>query len=273
MADVRLASTVMLLRDGSSGLEVFMVQRHRRSGFLPRAWVFPGGRVDARDHLDGNRHVQGGDQLASAFGVERGLGVAHAVAGIRETFEEAGVWLGSGILPDTLREPLNNGDVAFDAVLEAHGAQVDLDQLVPWSWWVTPEIEPKRYDTRFVAVHLQGPVEASHDDKEVVDSRWVSPRAVLAAEDQEAFPLAPPQWWTFRELARFGTVAEALASDRPTATPIQPVMNMSDAGLWLLLPGHPEHPAPAIDGVADRITFESSWVAWRGDERLPPVPA
>lgn len=271
MADARLATTVMLLRDGPTGLEVFMVQRHRRSGFLPRAWVFPGGRVDDADHLAKSPRVQGGGGLAAAFGVSHELGVAHAVAGVRETFEEAGVWLGSSSLPQDLREPLNDGSHAFDAALDAHNATIDLDVLTPWSWWVTPEVEPRRYDTRFVAVQVEGEDHARHDDKEVVDSRWVSPRAVLSAGDQEGFPVAPPQWWTLRELTPFATVSEALASPRPASRPIQPIMNFDNSGVWLLLPGHAEHSDPAIDGVADRITYEGTWVAWRGEERLPSV--
>lgn len=268
MADVRLASTVMLLRDGAPGLEVFMVQRHRRSGFLPRAWVFPGGRVDGRDHLAGHAQVHGGGALADAFSLDRSLGVAHAVAGIRETFEEAGVWVGTGTLPQELRQPLNNGEVELAKAMEEHGADMDLDRLVPWSWWVTPEAEPKRYDTRFLAVHVEATPDARHDDHEVVDSRWVAPRSVLAEADQAGFPLAPPTWWTLVELARHDTVEQALTQPRPASRPIQPVMQFETSGMRLLLPGHPDHPEPPIDGVADRITYEAAWVAWQGSERM-----
>ena len=59
----RPATTVLLCRDGAEGLEVFMVQRHRRSGFLPNAWVFPGGRVDDSDRLHGNPRLSGGARL------------------------------------------------------------------------------------------------------------------------------------------------------------------------------------------------------------------
>lgn len=272
MADARLASTVMLLRDGPSDLEVFMVQRHRRSGFLPRAWVFPGGRVDDRDHLGAHDRVSGGERLASGFGLDRDLGVAHAVAGVRETFEESGVWLGQGTLPESLRDALHDGEAHLGEALLQHGAEIDLDALVPWSWWVTPREEPKRYDTRFLAVRAPDG-EAGHDNREVVDSRWVAPRAVLQANEQEAFPLAPPTWWTLRELARFDDVDQALASARPAGRAIQPVMRFAETGMWLLLPGHPEHADPGIEGLADRITYEGScWVAWRGSERLSPVP-
>ena len=269
MGDVRLASTVMLLRDGASGIEVFMVQRHRRSGFLPQAWVFPGGRVDDRDDVADHPRFTGGGRLAERFGVSRRQAVAVAVAGIRETFEEAGVWLGTGALPAELRKPLNAGERTLGDVVEAHAVQVDLDQMVAWSWWVTPKAEPKRYDTRFLAVRAVGHEHARHDEEEVVDSRWVSPRAVIAADDQAAFQLAPPTWWTLVELARHRTVDEVLAQERPqAAVAIQPLMDFGDRGVRLVLPGHPEHGEPAVDGVPDLITFEQSWVPWRAEQRM-----
>jgi 8-oxo-dGTP pyrophosphatase MutT (NUDIX family) len=255
----RPAATVVLLRDarpgGPSGLEVFMVQRNRRSGFLPNAWVFPGGRVDAADALHGHPGVRG--RLAIP-GVSDADAAAIGVAAVRETLEEAGVWLGEGTVSDR--------DRALPDLL-ADGAAVDLDRLRAWSWWVTPEVEPKRFDTRFL-VALASHGEARHDDREVVDSRWVSPRAVIDAGDQAAFPLAPPTWWTLRELAAHADAASAFAAERPAGRPIQPVMEFGDQGLVLLLPGHPAHPEPAVDGLPDRITAEGGrWVAWSGSER------
>ena len=269
MGDVRLASTVMLLRDGADGMEVFMVQRHRRSGFLPHAWVFPGGRVDDGDHLAAHPRIRGGARIAEQFGVAAELGVAHGICGVRETFEEAGVWLGDGTLPESLRLALHRGDVALTDVLDTHDAAVDLDALVPWSWWVTPRAEPKRYDTRFLAVKV---LEAAgrHDEIEVVDSRWVRPRAVFDdAVSAADFPLAPPTWWTLRELAHFDTVDAALASPRPADRAIQPIMEFGDGGVHLYLPGHEGHGDAPIDGVPDRITFEEgAWVGWRGSQRV-----
>src|SRR5688572_1741762 len=89
----RPAATVILLRDGDAGLEVFMVQRNRRSGFLPNAWVFPGGRVDAEDALHGHPGVRG--RLAIP-GMTDAEAAAVGVAAARETLEEAGIWLGQG---------------------------------------------------------------------------------------------------------------------------------------------------------------------------------
>jgi len=92
-AIARPAATILLLRDGVDGLEVFMVVRHHAIEFASGALVFPGGRVEEQDYVltgqvAGNRdapglHQAGQDATALAF----------RMAAIRETFEECGVLL------------------------------------------------------------------------------------------------------------------------------------------------------------------------------------
>ena len=120
-----------------------MLKRSGRSGFFPHAWVFPGGRVDTAD------------EEARSTGCTPGLpeGDDHyAVAAIRETYEEAGVWMGAGEASSEFRAALNERTATLR---DAPGLVADLDRLAVWSWWVTPEIEPKRYDTRFFVAHLR----------------------------------------------------------------------------------------------------------------------
>src|SRR5579864_9143842 len=96
-ANPRPAATVVVLRDGPSGPEVFMVRRHADTAFMGGAHVFPGGRVDAADQdagdgwCDGVEHAR--RQLASLPAPEA---LAYHVAAARELFEEAGVLLARG---------------------------------------------------------------------------------------------------------------------------------------------------------------------------------
>lgn len=255
-AEARPASTVLLLRDHAEhGMEVFMVQRHRKSGFMPSAWVFPGGRVDERDARSHPR-VTGGARAIARMGLEPRRGQAFLVAAVRETFEEAGVLVGKGSLPDHTRDPLAKGELQLGALLDEHGASIDLDQLAPWSWWVTPEQEPRRYDTRFLLARAPMGT-ARHDDRETVDSAWVQPAVAVRQADAAAFPLAPPTWWTLKELSAFSTVAGAFAAvESRCQRPIQPILHFGDAGLQLVLPGHVDHPDIAIDGLPTRIGFD-----------------
>ncbi len=263
-AALRKAATVLLLRDGADGPEIFMVQRNRRAGFLPNAWVFPGGRVDDADHLGDHPGVRGALRVPGEEGPgARAIGVAAA----RETFEESGLWLGERPPSEEARRRLLDGGAFVDLLAEA---VVDLGRLRAWGWWVTPEVEPKRFDTRFLVARApEG--EAAHDQGETVASAWISPRRVLEAREQSGFPLAPPTWWTLRELAPHDTVDAVLeaADSRPAGVPIQPILEFGADGVSLKLPGHPDHAAPAVEGFPDGITWDGrTWVAWRGGDRL-----
>lgn len=72
------ASTVIVLRDGTSGPEVLMLRRDRNLSFAGGMWVFPGGRIDSEDFAPG---VDPTDPLAREN--------AARVAAVREAAEEA----------------------------------------------------------------------------------------------------------------------------------------------------------------------------------------
>ncbi len=260
------ASTVLLLRDGADGLEVFMVQRHRRSGFMPHAWVFPGGRVEPADALADHRQVEGAEALAARLHLPDARAAGFGIAAVRETFEESGVWLGQGEPDEARREALHAGERTMADVLDEGAGPVDLGALVPWAWWVTPKAEKRRFEALFFAISAQG-AEGRHDTIETVDSRWISPTAALGMPLVD-FPLAPPTWWTLTQLARFPRVEAALAASPWVGRPVEPVTRFPDNEIELVLPGHPDHPDPPLPGYPDRLTYEASWVAWRGGERL-----
>ncbi|MEN0062707.1 MAG: NUDIX hydrolase [Myxococcota bacterium] len=264
--ELRPASTVLLLRDGTEGLEVFMVQRHHRSGFMPNAWVFPGGRVDETDQLAAHSRVLGTAPLAERLARQAEDAAGFGVAAVRETFEESGVWLGTGQPDATRRKALHAGELSMAKVLEDGAGPVDLGQLIPWAWWVTPKQERRRFEALFFAVPAQD-AEGEHDTIETVDSRWIAPKQALAMANQD-FPLAPPTWWTLIQLAKFDRMAEALARPPWVARAIEPIIRFPDQSIELLLPGHPEHPDPAVEGYPDRITFDQRWRAWRGADRI-----
>ncbi len=255
-AEPRPACTIILCcPDPAGGFSVFMVQRHGKSGFLPNAWVFPGGRVDPGDHLAGHERIVGGQQAIQHMGLGPHEGTAFLVAGVRETLEESGIWLGTGeVEPDT-RDALNNNEIDFAAVLDRHDATVDLDALGVWSWWVTPRAEPRRYNTRFLVAVVDSR-HGRHDEHETIDSRWVDPRAVLEGWSQKRFPMAPPTWFVLHELAQHQDAGAVLAAcAQRYREPIEPVLEYTDA-FHLYLPGHDMHDAPAIDGVPAYIGFD-----------------
>ena len=139
MSVARPAATVILLRPAPEGFEIFMVKRHGKSGFMPDAWVFPGGRVDDGDRLADHPAVRGGAAAVEQMELSRHDAVPYLIAAVRETFEEAGIWLGSGMLALEERHALDRREATMGEVLDRTGAVVDLDRLRAWAWWVTPE--------------------------------------------------------------------------------------------------------------------------------------
>ena len=259
---VRRATTVVVLRNGEGGLEVLLLRRHRRNVFLPDAWVFPGGRVDAADADVDPGRVMGVEALAGVLACSQEEAFAHGVAGVRETMEEAGVWLGAGSPPLSARDELSTG-VDFGAWMAAHDLHIDLARFGAWAWWVTPRGEPRRYDTRFLVIHWGGPPEhAVHDSLETVGSGWFHP-ATCALQTIEDFPLAPPTWWTLKELSDYPCADAVMTAcgDRK-AKPVQPILDVSSGGLEVWLPGHHAHEAAAMEGLPTCIRMRDGvWQA------------
>jgi 8-oxo-dGTP pyrophosphatase MutT (NUDIX family) len=224
------AATIVLLRDrvrGEGPLEVLLLERHLDSDFAGGALVFPGGKVDHADrHLDAARWT-GRDPKGwrERLGTEtdadaRGL----LVAAVRETFEEAGVLFanredGEPVTPDELhsasfreaRHRLCARDERWDwrRWLEDEALVLDLRALEFWSWWVTPEGQHKRFDTRFFLAVLPPGQAAAQDGVETTSLGWWRPEEALAAHEREDVMIIFPTRRNLEALARYATAEEA----------------------------------------------------------------
>ena len=255
VAEPRPAATVVLLREARSGPEVLLLKRSTRLGFFPSAWVFPGGRVDPED-----ARIPARGDISGLPATDRAI----AAAAVRECFEECGIWLGEGQPTDGLRAALNQrGTTArIDA---ATGLVADLGRLAFWARWITPLVEPRRYDTWFMIAALS-PEEAdraAHDEGETTASLWIRPAEAIQRAASELF-LAPPTFRTLEELARHQTVGQVLAAaaHRPRA-PIMPRLLQAAPDWTLCLPGDPEYPSEHPAPGAKRIVMRDG--RWRSE--------
>src|SRR5271165_801248 len=196
-AVARPAATIVLLRDGPSGLEVFMVVRHHAIDFASGALVFPGGRVDENDFA----LAENAALCPNPDGLDTAA-MAYRLAAIRETFEECGVLFArpshTAALIDgaalreverTHRSPLAEGRISFDSVLTAFNLLPATDLLTYFAHWITPRNQPKRYDTHFFFAEAPAEHLAVHDGAESVDSLWITPRQVLTDTEAGRFKL------------------------------------------------------------------------------------
>jgi 8-oxo-dGTP pyrophosphatase MutT (NUDIX family) len=232
----RPAATIMLVRDGASGLEVFMTVRHHAIEFASGALVFPGGRVEDRDH-----EIAAREALRSDTQVAPGC----FIAGIRETFEECGILLarprgsaallGVDRLPGIVaafKERVDQDHAAFGALLSAEDLVPAADLLVPFAHWITPATQRKRFDTVFFLAAAPPDQVGAHDGAEAVDSVWINPAKAISESQAGRYKMLFPTQMNLMKLGRQDSVSAALAEARsaPLVT-VEPELLSSRDGI------------------------------------------
>ena len=233
----RDAATVILLRDGDQGLEIFLQRRVAAMAFAAGMTVFPGGGVDKRD-ADASVSWAGppAADWADWFGGTESVARALVCAAVRETFEESGVLLAGtaeAVVADAgqyshARQAMVSRELSLAAFLAQHGLTLRADLLRPWAHWITPPQEERRYDTRFFAAALPEGQHADGATTEAETSGWQRPKDALADAEAGRSMLMPPTWHTLSELAEFTTAAEALAAERKIETIIPTLVRDGD---------------------------------------------
>jgi len=279
VANPRPAATVVVLRDSSSGPEVFMVRRHQGTAFMGGAHVFPGGRVDAADYGADEAWCDGIPQAVQQLdGLPRADALAYHVAASRELFEEAGVLLARDVAGAFVplagaadrerfrqdRRDVHGGRTPLRSVIERERLRLGLDALVLFAHWVTPPIDTRQFDTRFFMTRVPPHQTPAHDDTETTHSVWMTPAAAIAQSLSGEIVLPPPTWSTIRELEPFRSVDDALAwARRRRVVSRQPLMLEQDGVRMLLAPGDPLHPDPPGDEPLAETRFVFVDGRWR----------
>jgi 8-oxo-dGTP pyrophosphatase MutT (NUDIX family) len=249
----RRAATVMLLRDAPAGPVVHMLRRRASMAFAAGAYVYPGGGVDPRDD---DRLVgwagPGRDAWAGRLGVDAASAQAVVCAAVRETYEEAGVLLAGEtdgtVVTDTTgddweadRAALVRRELSFADFLDRRGLVLRSDLLGAWARWITPEFEPRRYDTWFFVALLPGGQRTRNASTEADRAVWIRPAEAIAAYDRGELLMMPPTVATLRQLEPYGSAAEALAgAGRRDLTPVLAEARLEGEKLVLSWPGHDE---------------------------------
>ena len=249
MTEPRQAATVLLLRDGAAGLEVYLQRRTKGMPFAGGMTAYPGGSVDARD---GDTEIGWSGpppaQWAAAFGCDERTARELVCAAVRETFEEAGVLLAGSdagsVVPDVsgeewedLRQALLSRELSLAELLAGRGLVLRSDLLRPFAHWITPPVEPRRYDTKFFAAALPVGQEARHISGEADEASWLTPTAALVELRAGTRPMLPPTTHTLGQLEAFPDVTAALAGSPPEPLhPITPVFEETPDGRWAVLP-------------------------------------
>jgi 8-oxo-dGTP pyrophosphatase MutT (NUDIX family) len=252
---LRDAATVMLVRDGRDGLEVFMLRRNLNSVFVGGAYVFPGGAVDGADrHIDLEPVCAGrsDEQASESLGIEAG-GLAFWVAAIRECFEEAGVLLAYDEHGDMIRlgeasvarrfqrhrESVDRGERRLIEICAEERLRLAVDHLHYFSHWITPEGAPRRYDTRFFVCAAPPEQTALHDNREAIADIWIRPADALERYERGEFELIFPTVMSLQAIGRFDSSLDLLsaAAAAAEAPGEQPRLSADGHGVRIHLPG------------------------------------
>jgi 8-oxo-dGTP pyrophosphatase MutT (NUDIX family) len=256
------AATLLLVRDGATGLEVFMVKRHHEIDFMPGAMVFPGGKLDPGDSDPALRPLCAGVSDVSDEDL------AMRVGAIREAFEECGVLLARGKgerklvdaarlseLEARYRDALQDESVTLTEMVTNENLELACDLLAHYAHWITPERVPRRYDTHFFLVAAPPDHVAAHDGSESVDSIWISPADAIEEEKAGRRTIIFPTLLNLMKLGRSQRCDDALAAARTgTVVPVLPTMAKRDEGMVVQIPaeagyGVTEYPVDAMRPV------------------------
>jgi 8-oxo-dGTP pyrophosphatase MutT (NUDIX family) len=90
---------------------------------------------------------------------------------------------------------------------EETGVRLNAAALRFWAHWVTPEIEPRRYDTYFFLAELPEGQQADDRSGETDRAEWSTPDTALAAERAGQIALMPPTLSILLELSELGSLA------------------------------------------------------------------
>jgi 8-oxo-dGTP pyrophosphatase MutT (NUDIX family) len=284
----RDSSTVILLRDVREGpFQIFLMRRHQDQNFMGGAYVFPGGKLDTGDcdpslepRIRGLSPARA-RQLLQEPAVPEHTALGLFLAAVRETFEESGVLLacdGTGSLLRfgegetagrfaSYRLQLYEKKISLRDLAEKENLLYTLDLLVPFAHWVTPEVESRRFDTRFfLALHPKGQA-PFHANIEMTRSLWTTPAAALRDHEAGRILLMPPTLKTVEELSAFSCMDDLFSHARNrTIDTILPEAFRFPGGFGVKLPHDPEYTLseyklPSRPDESSRIVMEEG--RWR----------
>ena len=245
----------MIVRDSDIGVQVFMMKRSLRSSF-GGIWVFPGGILEDQDRDIAKKNYFNGidEKKAKAILNYDQESLTYWIASLRETFEETGALIANrennsfftptedeAINLERLRSDLNNGKISFISILKQLKLKIALERLIYISHWITPDVETKRYTTRFFLTSLNEKVTMTHDELEGTDSKWIGINEALEAHKAGRISLIMPTIKNLESISSYKNTQEIISAKNAIKAQDIPAIEpkfFKENGQWKgLLPG------------------------------------
>jgi len=262
------AATVILTRERAGSLQIYLLKRSSKSGFMAGNYVFPGGTLDTEDrninvfktHSDLDL-----DEIATRFGgdLTAESALTYCVAAIRETLEEAGVFIACN--DDKFEKKLekvcglrlagNWSKDWFVKLVAGSNWRLNLTALSRWSHWITPELMKRRFDTRFFMADMPAGQYCRPDSRETVQGLWISPEEGLTGNLDGKIPLSPPTLVTLHELLKYPSLKDlhTESCQRPWGHAILPRLVPLAKGAFIVEPWDPLYLEKEIRVAPDHL--------------------
>ncbi len=147
---------------------------------------------------------------------------------------------------------------------EEAGLQLDPEVLTPISRWITPPVQPRRFDTWFFLAAAPGDAEVVVDGSEIGRHHWLRPAAALEAHQRMQLRLAPPTFVTLSWLAphrRFDELRDTLL--RGPLLTFEPRILRAGSEVCILYPGDAGYEAGDPDRAGPRHRLHLGRDGWR----------
>jgi 8-oxo-dGTP pyrophosphatase MutT (NUDIX family) len=215
----RDASTVIIARDSAAGIEVYVLRRGSRAPSLPDAYVFPGGILDNSD-----KSPQARMRLVGQWRPDE---PAFTYAAIRETYEECGLLFSVEPVPlealRAARTKMLAHERSFNETLIDLDVRLDARAIHYFSRWITPPVNPARFDARFYVARAPAGQVAEPDELETYDGRWVRPAEALDEAERGEIQMIFPTIKHLERVAKFATVDDLIAfAEKKKTIPVTP---------------------------------------------------
>jgi hypothetical protein len=137
------------------------------------------------------------------------------------------------------RHALETRELALTELLARRSLVLRTDLLGAWSRWVTPEFEPRRYDTAFFIAALPPGQHARDVSGEADDADWTPVSQAIADHAAGKVSMLPPTITMLREIAPYRSSADAVR-DAAAKRSLEPIMahaeRHEDGTFWLVWP-------------------------------------
>ncbi|GIE50404.1 hypothetical protein Ani05nite_39380 [Amorphoplanes nipponensis] len=183
----------------------------------------PAGEAEARAGGAGEAEARAGGASAAEA---RAGGASAAEAGTGGGSAGDGGLVGdvSGADWEADRLAVQRRELTMTELLARRGLRLRDDLLLPWARWITPEFEPRRFDTWFFVAVLP-PAQTARDVSGEADrTTWVSPAAA------NGLTMLPPTRVMLNDLCAYESIEGVWTAERDAAAPVMPRVELTENG-------------------------------------------